>query len=115
MSAIYTNSVWAYRFTLTDPVTGGPYNLSGKSLEMHFKVAPGMPKLLGATTSNGKLTINGNSSNLLDVTLWETDTAPLPPGSIHFDVLWTNYAVNRPIRLFGGRILVREGVTISGG
>lgn len=115
MSSIFTNSVWQFRFTLTDPATNTPYSLAGKTLEMHFKAVPGGPKLIGATTANGKLIVSGTSSNQLDVSLLETDTALLSAGVVRFDVLWTNYNGSKPLRLFGGRIPVKTGITISGG
>lgn len=115
MSAIFTNSVWQFRFVITDPATGNPYALTGKTLEMHIRAVPGGPKLIGCTITNGKLAISGTSSNQLDVSLSQTDTLLLSPGYVVFDVLQTNYNSTQPLRLFGGRIPVRAGVTIAGG
>lgn len=107
--AIRRNQTWVLNLTIVIPDTGAPMVLTGIPLRMQIRPSPDSPVIYAdMTTGNGKIdaTTQGGSGTMI-LSLTATDTAAIPAGSHHFDIIRTDSLVP----LVVGRAIVEQGVT----
>ncbi len=108
----YQGTYYTKTFLLKNASDATAIDVSGYEFEMHIRDQPeDDAPLLELTTANGGIDVGDNpSAGQVVLALTAAQTASLPVGKMHFDVLRTDQ-VNGPTYLFGGRFLVRQPIT----
>lgn len=103
---IFRNAAWAQRVR---PKPGTIPNLTGMALRMQIRAVKGTvgSPLVELNLDNGGITMVDAPSAIFDLALSKSQSKLLPSGTLFFDIVDSN----TDVRLFGGRVLVEDGVT----
>lgn len=106
-----TNANVPCTFVLKNKGTNTPYDLTGTSIEMQFKSAPGPTAALTASTDNGMLSAGDDPTlGILVLNIPRSVIRMLSPGTYYFDVLkWID--ANNAYLLCAGKMILKAGIT----